>query len=112
MKKPPAKNKRGKNAPPLGKPFAKGNPGGPGRKPGVPNKATIAGRAFCQEIVDSPKYRALLKQKAEAGVLSDSLQQMIWAYAIGRPAAASEDNAAGASWLDLLVEMRARAEKG
>ena len=85
-----------------------GNSGGPGRPAGVPNKATIAGRAFCQELVDNPEYRKQLKQKMEAGVLSDSMQQMIWAYAIGRPAAANENNAGG-SWLDVLVEMRARA---
>lgn len=82
--------------------FKPGHKGGPGRPAGVPNKATIAGRAFCQGLVDNPKYRAWFKREWEKGLVSDTMQQMVWAYAIGRPSAAPEDNAAGGSLLELL----------
>lgn len=97
------KKKRSKN----GGRFQKGKPGGPGRKPGVPNKATIAGRQFCQGLIDNPKYRSWLTKQMEQGTLSDSLQQMVWAYAIGKPSASVEDNRAGVGLLELLQKMHA-----
>ena len=61
------------------------NAPGPGRKKGVPNKATAEVRAACAAIVDDPTYRRQLIARAKAGKLAPALECMLWHYAKGKP---------------------------
>ena len=58
---------------------------GPGRKKGVPNKATAEVRAACVAIVDDPQYRKKLLARARAGTLLPAVECMLWHYAKGKP---------------------------
>ena len=58
---------------------------GPGRKKGVPNKATAEVRAACAAIVDDPTYRRQLIARAQAGTLAPAVECMLWHYAKGKP---------------------------
>ena len=58
---------------------------GPGRRRGVPNKATTAAREACAAIVDSPAYRRNLFERATAGKLAPAVEAMLWHYAHGKP---------------------------
>ena len=59
--------------------------GGPGRPPGVPNKATIEAKQVCSELVDNPDYRERLKARLIAGKLPPAVETMLWYYAKGKP---------------------------
>lgn len=48
--------------------FQKGRGKTGGRKPGTPNKATLAVKAFAQSILEDPAYREKLKRRLMAGV--------------------------------------------
>lgn len=61
------------------------NAPGPGRKKGVPNKATAEVRAVCASIVDDPEYRTTLLTRARAGTLPPAVECMLWHYAKGKP---------------------------
>ena len=61
------------------------NAPGPGRKKGVPNKATVEVRAACVAIVDDPHYRTKLLARARAGALPPAVECMLWHYAKGKP---------------------------
>ncbi len=58
---------------------------GPGRKKGVPNKATAEVRAACVAIVDDAAYRRKLLARARAGTLPPAVECMLWHYAKGKP---------------------------
>ena len=58
---------------------------GPGRKKGVPNRATAEARAVCAKIVNDPAYRKTLTQRARAGTLAPATEAMLWHYAFGKP---------------------------
>ena len=58
---------------------------GPGRKKGVPNRATTEVKAICAAIVDDPAYRKTLVARAKAGELPPALEAMLWHYAYGKP---------------------------
>ena len=58
---------------------------GPGRKKGVPNKATAEVRAACKAIVDDSQYRETLLARARAGTLAPAVECMLWHYAKGKP---------------------------
>ena len=58
--------------------------GGPGRKAGVPNKATAEIKAFTQTILESPAYRAALKKRLVSGK-SPQLEVLMHYYAYGKP---------------------------
>jgi hypothetical protein len=58
---------------------------GPGRKKGVPNKATAEVRAACAAIVDDPAYLRQLHARAKAGTLAPAVECMLWHYAKGKP---------------------------
>lgn len=66
-------------------PRPKGLPKSGGRKRGTPNKVTVEAKMACSEIVDDPEYRAKLRERAVAGELPPGLEQMLWAYAKGKP---------------------------
>jgi len=57
----------------------------PGRPAGTPNCATREARTFCQCLVADPEYRANLERRWREGKLPPVLEQMIWAYAVGKP---------------------------
>lgn len=57
---------------------------GKGRPKGSLNKSTIEGKAFCEGIVDDPKYRANLRKRAIIGKLHPSVENMLWDRAKGK----------------------------
>jgi hypothetical protein len=56
-----------------------------GRAKGTLNKATLAGRAFAERLVNDPEYLASVVARAKAGKLQPGIEQMIWYYALGKP---------------------------
>jgi hypothetical protein len=58
---------------------------GPGRKKGVPNRATTEVKAIYAAIVDDPTYRKTLVARAKAGELAPALEAMLWHYGYGKP---------------------------
>lgn len=59
--------------------------GGPGRKPGIPNKATVEAKEACAKLVDDPAYRAKLRERLLRGKLAPAVETMLWHYAHGKP---------------------------
>ena len=59
--------------------------GGPGRKKGIPNKATADVKAFAEGLVDDPLYLAKLTEDLRARKVSPAIEEMIWHYAKGKP---------------------------
>ena len=89
----PKKKQRGKGRPGT---FRKGGPGGPGRRAGVPNKATVEAKRFCQGLLDSPAYQKRFQAAFIARTLTPDMEKLVWHYAAGKPAttlnvAASQD---------------------
>jgi hypothetical protein len=58
--------------------------GGPGRKPGVPNKATQDVKTFCQEFMGSEEYRENAKRRVLRG-RAPHLETLMMHYAYGKP---------------------------
>ena len=77
--------------------------GSAGRPLGTPNKATREVRAFCQQLVADPEYRAGLQRRWREGSLPPALEQMIWAYAIGKPPQALQVHNRGPSLASLIA---------
>jgi len=59
--------------------------GGPGRKPGVPNKASQEAKEVCARMVDNPRYLERLEARLVAGKLPPAIEALIWHYAKGKP---------------------------
>ncbi len=59
--------------------------GGPGRKPGVPNRVTAEAREACSKLVDDPVYLVNLRKRLLSGRLAPAVETMIWHYAKGKP---------------------------
>lgn len=55
-----------------------------GRQKGALNKTTVEARELAQDLVRSPKYRAKLRERLEAGTAPPSVEVMIWVWAFGR----------------------------
>ena len=68
---------------PVGRPFAKGNPGG-GRKKGVPNRATLEIKEFGRNFLMSEEYRAHLERRMMAGK-APHMEVLLHHYAFGKP---------------------------
>lgn len=86
--------------------------GSPGRPAGTPNRATHEVRDFCQRLVTDPEYRANFEQRWRSGVLPPVLEQMVWAYAVGKPAQAVEVRATTLSWAQIVVGEIPETEHG
>lgn len=56
-----------------------------GRQKGSRNNASKAAKRLAMRLVTEPAYLALLRQRLLDGTLSPSTEQMLWAYAFGRP---------------------------
>ena len=59
--------------------------GQPGRKKGVPNKATIEVKEASRKLVDDPGYRLKLQKRLLEGKLAPAVECMLWHYAHGKP---------------------------
>jgi hypothetical protein len=59
--------------------------GQPGRKPGVPNKATVAVKEAARELVEQAAYREALARRLVSGRLAPAMETTLWHYAYGRP---------------------------
>jgi hypothetical protein len=59
--------------------------GGPGRPKGVPNKVTVEAKAAAEALIDDPIYREQLALDMQTRKVSPAIEQMLWAYAFGRP---------------------------
>jgi hypothetical protein len=59
--------------------------GGPGRKPGVPNKVTQEVKAVASRLVDDPDYLASLERRLKRGKCAPAVETMLWHYAKGKP---------------------------
>ena len=86
--------------------------GSPGRPVGVPNRATREVRAFCQRLVADPEYRADLERRWREGKLPPALEQMIWAYAIGRPPQALQVTTRGPSLASIIAGTATTDDEG
>ena len=75
----------------------------PGRPAGTPNKASREVRAFCQRLLADADYRASLERRWRDGSLPPALEQMIWAYAIGRPPQSVDVTSRGPSLAELIA---------
>jgi hypothetical protein len=59
---------------------------GLGRPKGVKNKATIQAREIAQSLTTGdPEYLERLRQRVRSGRCPPAIEQMLWAYAHGRP---------------------------
>jgi hypothetical protein len=56
-----------------------------GRVKGTPNRSTVAGRAFAEQLVNDPVYRENLRERLFAGRVHPGVEQMLWYYAHGKP---------------------------
>jgi hypothetical protein len=52
---------------------------------GATNLVRQNAQSFAKEILESPSYRASLKDRADRGKLSPHIEMMLWAYAYGKP---------------------------
>ena len=65
--------------------FSKGHQKLGGRKKGSLNKATRLGQQVAQAILTDEKYRARLRRRMIDYEPSTEIEQMLWAYACGKP---------------------------
>jgi hypothetical protein len=59
--------------------------GGPGRKPGVPNKVTREVRDLAEALISNDAYLATLRRKLLAGKCNPQIEAMLWHYRYGKP---------------------------
>ena len=57
-----------------------------GRKKGTLNKKSVEIAAFARSVLEDPEYRQNVRMQAQAGVLSPTLETLLYGYAYGRPA--------------------------
>ena len=83
--------------------FKPGHPKPPnsGRKPGQSSQRVVETREFCRGVVDDPTYRAGLRRRLQEGTASPAIEQLVWAYAVGKPPDKLELSGPGGSPLQL-----------
>ena len=77
--------------------------GGPGRKKGVPNKATQDVREFAQKFIDDQEYRDSLKRRILRGDATH-METLIWHYRFGKPKDVLDVNLAELAPLRIVIE--------
>ena len=61
------------------------NRGGPGRKPGIPNKATVEVKEAAQAFLNDPAGLAKMLEQYRRGKLAPPVVIMLHHYAYGKP---------------------------
>lgn len=77
--------------------------GGPGRKKGIPNKATQDVREFAQKFIDDEDYKASLRRRVLTG-RAPHMEQLIWHYRFGKPRDVLDVNLADLVPLRIVIE--------
>lgn len=67
--------------------------GGPGRKPGIPNKATLEIKDASRKLVEDPAYVLSLKRRLVAGK-APHMETLLFHYAYGKPKDTTEHEGA------------------
>lgn len=60
------------------------NRGGPGRKPGIPNKATQEIKEVARRLLEDPDYVQNLKRRLQRGD-AGQVEPLLYHYAYGKP---------------------------
>lgn len=58
--------------------------GGPGRKPGVPNKASVEIKEIARRLLEDPEYQASLKVRLKRGS-AGAVEPLLYQYGYGHP---------------------------
>ncbi len=59
----------------------------------MPNKVAVEARTLCEQLVQDPAYQQRFLKRWRAGKLAARLEEMVWAYAFGKPTLPVELNA-------------------
>ena len=54
--------------------------GGPGRRKGVPNRATVEVKQFSATILDDPANQQRIRDRALQGKLAPAIESLLWQY--------------------------------
>ncbi len=77
--------------------------GGPGRRRGVPNRATVEAKEFCRRLMNDSAYLARFERAWRARKLPPRLEELVWSYAFGKPTQSVElSHDAAGSLADLV----------
>jgi hypothetical protein len=91
-----------------GRPFQKGRKKTGGRKKGTPNKASVEVRQLLSTALHDPVYQQRFVNRLRSGKLSPRLEEMAWAYVLGKPAQAVDVK--GKITLEDVLEASRRAD--
>lgn len=80
----------------------KGQAGGPGRKRGVPNKATLEQKEFARQVLMSEEYRASAIRRVVAGE-APHLEILMHHQAFGKPKETTAIEGGGAGFNIVLM---------
>lgn len=80
--------------------------GGPGRKKGVPNKATTEAKEFCRRLMNDSSYLAKFEQAWRRRKLPPRLEELVWFYAFGKPTQSIELSEQSMTLEELIVGSR------
>jgi hypothetical protein len=58
---------------------------GSGRKPGTPNRVTVAFHALVGQMVNDPLYQHKLRRDFRARRVHPTVEALVWAYHVGKP---------------------------
>lgn len=58
---------------------------GSGRKPGTPNKVSVAFRVLIGQMVEDPFYQHKLREDFRKRKVHPTVEALVWAYHIGKP---------------------------
>lgn len=82
-----------------------GKRAGAGRKPNLYGDAAETVAAFTRSILEDPVYQETLRQRAYKGKLSPPVEQMLWAYAYGKPVEPKQADRDDLAFMQQLLTM-------